>query len=242
MTKNYAHRGFSGKYPENTMLAFKKAIELGCDGIELDVQLSKDGEVMIMHDEKLERTTNGKGYLKDYTSSELKKFNASALFENLNETIPTLREYFQLVKDTSLITIIELKTTFFEYIGIEEKVNDLIKEFKLQNKVILSSFNHLSMQRMKKLNPQLPCALLESSWLIKPGKYVQEAQMEYLHSHYSSISLSTLQEIHSHNVGVNVWTVNEKQELEDMLNLGVEGIITNFPDVLKDLINKGRLT
>ena len=123
MTKNFAHRGFSGKYPENTMLAFEKAIEAGADGIENDVHLTKDGVPVIIHDELVDRTTNGKGYVKDYTYEELSKLDASYIFPEYGVLhIPTLREYMELVKDKDIITNIELKTGVFEYPGIEEKV------------------------------------------------------------------------------------------------------------------------
>ena len=144
MTKNFAHRGFSGKYPENTLLAFEKAVEAQTDGIELDVQLTKDGEIVIIHDETIDRTTNGKGLVVDYTYEELEKFDASYIYTGqfgFNK-IPTLREYFNLIKDTNIITNIELKTGINEYQGIEEKVYNLIKEFQLEDRVIISSFNH----------------------------------------------------------------------------------------------------
>ena len=96
MTKNVAHRGFSSHYPENTMLAFEHAVAAGCDGIELDVQLSKDGQVVIIHDEMVDRTTDGTGLVRDYTLEELQKFNAAAKFASpcQPQHIPTLREYF----------------------------------------------------------------------------------------------------------------------------------------------------
>ena len=110
------------------MLAFKKAIECGVDGIELDVQLTKDREVVIIHDETIDRTTNGKGYVVDYTYEELEKFDASFKFENVGfNKIPTLKDYFELVKNLKVITNIELKTGINEYLGIEEKVWKLIK-------------------------------------------------------------------------------------------------------------------
>ena len=115
--RNYAHRGFSGKYPENTMLAFEKAVEAGCEGIELDVHFSKDQELVIIHDEKVDRTSDGNGYVKDFTYEELKKISFSYKFaEEIGfQKIPTLKEYFEFVKDKDLITNIELKTGVFEY-------------------------------------------------------------------------------------------------------------------------------
>ena len=125
MTKNFAHRGFSGKYPENTLLAFSKAIEEGVDGIENDVHLTKDGVLVVMHDELVDRTTNGKGYIKDKTYEELAQLDASYIFKEYGpQKVPTLREYLELVKDTDIITNIELKTGVFEYTGIEQKVYD----------------------------------------------------------------------------------------------------------------------
>ena len=127
MTKNFAHRGFSGKYPENTLLAFSKAIEEGVDGIENDVHLTKDGVLVVMHDELVDRTTNGKGYIKDKTYEELAQLDASYIFKEYGpQKVPTLREYLELVKDTDIITNIELKTGVFEYPGIEQKVLSLI--------------------------------------------------------------------------------------------------------------------
>ena len=115
MSKIFAHRGFSGKYPENTMIAFEKAVEIGVDGIELDVHLTKDNELVIIHDEDVKRTTNGEGLVKDMTLEELKKLDASATFVGQYgvNPIPTLREYFELVKDTNIITNIELKTSVY---------------------------------------------------------------------------------------------------------------------------------
>lgn len=122
MCKIFAHRGYSGKYPENTMIAFKKALECGVDGIELDIQLTKDGEVVIIHDETIDRTTTGKGFVIDYTYEELEKFDASFKFKDLGfNKIPTLREYFQLVKDYDIVTNVELKTGINEYLGIEKR-------------------------------------------------------------------------------------------------------------------------
>ena len=109
--KVYAHRGYSGKYPENTMLAFKEAEKTGCYGIELDVQLTKDGEVVIIHDERVDRTTDGTGWVRDFTLKELKKLNAAAAWNGKYgfEPIPTMEEYCQWVKDTNLVTNIEIK-------------------------------------------------------------------------------------------------------------------------------------
>ena len=121
--KTYAHRGFSGLYPENTMLAFRKAVEEGfCDGIELDVHLSKDNEIVIIHDETVDRTTNGTGFVKDKSLEELKKLKANYTFNETYEDqeIPTFEEYCKYVSDKNIITNIEIKTNLIYYPNIEK--------------------------------------------------------------------------------------------------------------------------
>lgn len=159
---NFAHRGFRGKYPENTRLAFKKAIEAGVSGIEFDIHLSKDGEIVIIHDESLERTTNGSGLIKDKSLKELKELNAAKLFPQYEkEEILTLREYFDFAKDWEIITNIELKTSIIDYENIEKMTYDLIKEYGMEEKIIISSFNHNSLIRFKELAPNIKCGVLK---------------------------------------------------------------------------------
>ena len=161
MSKIFAHRGFSGKYPENTMLAFEKAVEIGVDGIEMDVHLTKDNELVIIHDENIRRTCNGEGLVRDMTLEELRKYDASATYVGVYgvNPIPTLREYFELVKDTDIITNIELKTGIFEYPTIEKRVIDMIYEYGLQDKIILSSFNHFTVKRCEEIAPEITKAV-----------------------------------------------------------------------------------
>src|SRR6476619_6139509 len=129
--KIFGHRGSMGTMPENTLLGFRHALDLGVDGIELDVQLTKDGELVVIHDEKIDSTTDGTGYVKDYTLNELRQFSAGVAFSNLElfdkdvwalERIPTLEEVFELITPYQIELNIELKTGVFPYEGIEEKV------------------------------------------------------------------------------------------------------------------------
>ena len=153
MALNFGHRGFSGRYPENTMLAFEKAIEAGCDGIELDVHLSSDGELVIIHDERVDRTADGSGYVGKMTLKELRNLDVSASFRGQYgvNRIPTLEEYLALAKETGIITNIELKTGVYTYPGIEEKTLAMIDDFGMRDKIIISSFNHYSVKRMQAL-------------------------------------------------------------------------------------------
>ena len=163
MILNLAHRGFSDEYPENTILAFEKAKEAGFDGIELDVQLSRDGELVVIHDEELKRVTGEPGFVWDYTLEELKQMKVLESCACAVQRIPTLREYFEEIYPSEMITNIELKTSWNEYRGIEEKVLALIDEFDVREKIWISSFNHFSALRFKRLSPNIKCGLLEES-------------------------------------------------------------------------------
>lgn len=236
MTKNFAHRGFSGKYPENTMLAFKKAIEEGADGIENDVHYTKDGVLVVIHDEKVDRTTNGSGYIKDMTYEEISALDASYTFEEFGvQHVPTLREYFELVKDKDIVTNIELKTGVYEYPGIEKMVYDMIKEFDIKDRIIISSFNHYSILRMKAIDPTIKCGLLEESWLVNAGAYVASTGVECYHPMYKNMTPEVVKEIKSHGLEINTWTVNDKSEIREMFERGVDSVISNYPDVVNDV-------
>ena len=229
----FAHRGYSGKYPENTMQAFQGAFAAGADGIELDVQLSRDGQLVIIHDETLDRTTTGKGYVKDYTLSELKQLDASG------QQIPDFEEYCKWVKDTPLVTNVELKTSIVYYEEIEEKTAEMVKAFHLEDRVIFSSFNHLSVVRMKQLLPECPVgALVEHDDLQNAGYYCSKFGFEYYHPDGSLFTKENADNCREHGVGVNVWTVNDLKMFENMADWGVDGIITNYPKFLAELLHR----
>lgn len=239
MTKNFAHRGFSGKYPENTMLAFEKALEVGVDGIELDVHLTKDGELVVIHDETVDRTTNGTGTVADMTLAELKALDASAAFVGVYgfNAIPTLREYFELVKDTEIVTNIELKTGINPYPGIEEKTLKMIDEFGLREKVIISSFNHYSVLRFKALAPEIPCGFLEESWILDVADYAKKYNVECLHPIYAAVTEEYAKAAHEAGLLINTWTVNTKEDIEMMAARGVNAVIGNYPDLCKEVLS-----
>ena len=240
MVKNYAHRGFSGRYPENTLLAFEKAMEIGVDGIELDVQLTKDGEVVIIHDEKIDRTTDSKGNVIDYTYEELQKFDASYIYKGkvgFNK-IPTLREYFNLIKESDIVTNIELKTGIFEYLGIEKKVLDIIKEYHMEKRVIISSFNHYSVLRMKEISPEIECGFLSETWIINQGEYTKKYGVECYHPHFAMLNEEVVKELKKYGIKINTWTVNEEKDIKDLINKKVDTIITNYPDLVKEIVKK----
>lgn len=236
-TLNYAHRGFKSKYPENTMLAFRKAVEEGADGIEFDVHLTKDGELVIIHDERLDRTCQAQGRVKDYTLEELKKINAAKLFPEVGfEGIPTLEEYFKYIKDKDIITNIELKTGIFWYRGIEEKVYDLLSKYDLNDRILVSSFNHESLMKMKELGPELKFGALVSSWLDRPEDYLEKMGVDFYHPAAYCASPELVKRLHNCGIGINVWFGKEEYDFKTLVEMGVDGIISDFPDQVKELI------
>lgn len=238
---NIAHRGFSGKYPENTMLAFRKAVEAGADGIEFDVHFTKDGEIVIIHDERIDRTTNGEGFVCDYTYEELSGFDASAGFSGVYgfNKIPTLREYFEFIKPIDgFITNIELKTSENEYPGIEKAVLGMIDEFGLADRIIISSFNHYSVMRAKEINPDIKCGYLVASWIYNFGEYTKTRGVEFVHPRFNSLNEVSVGEIQANGIGINTWTVNDEAEVERLYNLGVNAVIGNFPDMTRRVIER----
>ena len=242
MVQIFAHRGFSGYYPENTMLAFQKvAEETVADGIELDIQLTKDGEIVIMHDEMLDRTTNGSGWLKDHTLEELKMLSVGVNVKGFfpRQTIPTLREYFTWLKTTKLITNIELKTSYFEYEGIEEKLIAMVKEFGLEDQIWYSSFNHYTIARIKKLMPEAKCGLLTDTWLMNIGEYAASQGVASVNARtYFCAKEGVAAELHAHNIALQAWTPNDAEMMQELVDAGVDVLITNYPDIAAKVLGR----
>ena len=237
---NFAHRGFSGKYPQNTMLAFEKAVEAGADGIELDVHFSKDKELVIVHDHKLDNICNVSGYVKDFTLEELKSFDASSDFKGVYgvNRIPTLREYFDFIKPIKgFITNIEMKTGGYPYIGLEKAVNKMIIEYGLEDRVIISSFCHESIMLFKEINPEIKCGFLDSEWLPEYGKLTREGGVECIHPLYTLLDEDNVREAKDNGIELNTWTVNDEESVRRLYDLGVDSVIGNYPDMAKKVID-----
>lgn len=159
---NFAHRGASAVCPENTMAAFRKGLELGATGIETDVQMTKDGGLVLIHDETLNRTTSGTGYVKDHTLAELLEVDAGSWFgpEFKDERLPLLEDLLDLLQGRDTILNIELKNGTFLYPGMEEKVIAAVRDFKMSDRVIFSSFNHYSLAYCQSLAPEIRTGIL----------------------------------------------------------------------------------
>lgn len=236
---NIAHRGFSGEYPENTMVAFRKAIEAGCDGIETDLHMTKDGVIVICHDETIDRTTNGTGFICDYTYNELCEFDAgiklSREFEG--EKIPNIDEFLDYVMDKNLLINLELKNDMIPYSELEKKVIDKVYEFGVEKNVILSSFNHYSMIRVKEYDKNIKTGLLYTAILYKAHEYIKTVGADALHPLFSSVmNKKIVIDIKKNGIMINAYTVNEKEYMERLIELGIDGIITNYPNKLKKIL------
>jgi len=232
MTKIWAHRGASGYAPENTLESFKRAVEMGAEGIELDVQLTKDGQLVVIHDETVDRTSDHKGFVKDIDFAEIRTYN----FNNHNSEyefcmIPTLEEVFELIKPTDMVINIELKTGVFEYPGIEEKVLELVDKYEMGDRIIYSSFNHYSVKKIRELRPESYCAFLHTDRIINIAEYAHEHQMNALHPGFWILADPRyLREARKYNLEINSWTINDEPYIYMALKLGIDAIITNYPD------------
>ena len=235
---NFAHRGFKGKYPENTKLAFEKAIEAGASGIEFDLHLTKDGQLVIIHDESLDRTTDGSGLVCEKSLDELKKLNAAKLYPYCKkQEILTLREYFEFVKDYEIISNIELKNSIIDYKDIEKKTYNLIKEFGLVDKIIISSFNHKSLVRMKEIDSTINCGILESSRLFKAWEYVKSLEMEYFHPLNFTVDKELVEKCRENKIGLNIRFGISDYDFSQYLRFKPAGLITDFPDQINNYSN-----
>ena len=239
---NIAHRGASTAAPPNTLAAFEKAIELGADGIEFDVHLSADGVPMVIHDFTMDATTDGSGRVADMTLAQLKQLDAGSYFAPAfaGERIPTLEEVLEAA-GSQLFLNIELKTTNLRDDGLEQAVIAQVErhragcEQRLGNNVVISSFNPFSLRRVKKIAPHIPVGLLYAPGLPLP---LGRAWLAFLvphearHPEHSMVDARYMAWARQRGYRVNTWTVDDPDEMRRLIGLGVDGIITNVPDVL----------
>ena len=229
----FAHRGASGYAPENTLEAFDLAARQGAHGVELDVHLCRSGELVVAHDETVERVSNGTGLICSLSLKELKALSFSRLHpEYKNARIPLLSEVFQLLRPTGLSVNIELKNSIIDYPNLENRVLEAVgREFDPE-RVIFSSFNHHSMIRMKQLEPSVACGLLYEAVLVRPWEYAKQLGMDAIHPHFSEILLSGEECVSAHEAGiqVNTWTVNSVDQMDAVFQKGADILITNYPD------------
>lgn len=239
---NMGHRGAREVAPENTLSSFLAAEMMGAHGIELDVMFSKDHELVVIHDYDLDATSNGKGPVKGYTMAEIKEFDAGSWFDEAftGERIPTLQEVLKAIDPETLINI-ELKTESPATDGLENAVVEVIREYNLYKRVIVSSFNPIALLRVKWADKNIPVGLLYAPDLpryLSEGWFISLLRPEALHPEIGMVDENYMERARKKGYRVNVWTVNEAADMKRMLDLEVDGIITDRPDLLQQLMEE----
>ncbi|HIE39436.1 MAG TPA: glycerophosphodiester phosphodiesterase [Anaerolineae bacterium] len=244
-TLNIAHQGASDVAPPNTLAAFHRAAELGADGVELDVHLSADGVPVVIHDFTVDRTTNGTGRVADFPLAALKKLDAGSRFDPAfaGERIPTLEEVFEAVGRRLLINV-ELKAVPRENRGLEEAVVTLVERHGLRDRVLISSFDPFALRRVRRLAPHLPLGFLyETAPLSRLARalagLMRGLQPEAIHPHWAQVRPPTVRRAHGRGRRVVAWTVDEPEVMRRLSEWGVDGIITNRPDRLREVLTHG---
>lgn len=236
----WAHRGASGYAPENTLEAFQKAIDLKADGIELDVQMTKDGQLVIIHDETVNRVSNTSGMVKDFIYEDLKKLNVNKKFPEYGKVrIPTLKEVFLLIKNTELTVNVELKNGIVFYENLEEKVMELVKKTGLQDRIVYSSFNHYSVLKLKKLDPAVKTGFLYEDGYLDMPEYAAKHGVEALHPALYNLQYPNfIKECKEKGIAVRAWTVNETDDMKMLCDNKIDAIITNYPDIGRKVVDE----
>tara|TARA_R110002124_G_scaffold47149_2_gene140673 strand:+ start:10366 stop:11256 length:891 start_codon:yes stop_codon:yes gene_type:complete len=240
-----AHRGASAYFPENTMAAFKAAVEMNADMIELDVLLSKDNIPIVFHDEKLNAKTNGKGFVKDFSLSELQELDAGSWFDKKfkGERIPTLREVLEYCKDKILVNV-EIKTeavSELEQGGIEELVLNMIEELRIQDQVIISSFDYRVLERIGNNNQNVRTALLyekKQSKRREPIALVKKYNVDAFNFSIKQLSDKWATQLNNSGIPFFIYTVNDEKKMKQVIEAGAKGIFSDKPDVLKRVVEE----
>ncbi|MGM0471892.1 MAG: glycerophosphodiester phosphodiesterase [Bacillota bacterium] len=226
------HRGAKALAPENTMASFKKAVELGVDMIELDLQLTADQYLVVCHDNNLMRLLGIDDQISNLKLAELKQINFGSWFgsEFHQEQIPTLREVIRLIRGRVKLNI-ELKPQINNPQLVINRLIDLLEAKNFKSEVIISSFNHRLIREVYRVDSTLQTAILITSLPIQPTKLIEAAFADGIHPHYLAISEQLVEEIHSCDYFINVWTVNQLAVIEDLIAWGVDGIMTDDPRI-----------
>ena len=238
-TKIFAHRGTGGwdkQYaPENTMPAFERAISMRADGIETDVQMTRDGQLVLCHDETIDRTSDGSGWLKDYTLEELRGFSFSKPHPEFKKVeIPTLEDLLCLLQDTKLELNIELKTGRLYYEGLEEQTADLVHKYGMDGRTIYSTFNHYSLKKSIDYNKaqgyQASFAVLLGQPVSHAADYAKKLGASAIHPAYKIVTGKMLADCRAKGIAVRAWTVDIKLDMLNLMKMGIDGICTDCPD------------
>jgi glycerophosphoryl diester phosphodiesterase len=233
-----AHRGASGEglAPENTLAAFEMAIQIGVDVLELDVHASRDGEIVVLHDATLDRTTDRQGLVREQSLAEVRRADAGSWFNSRyrGERVPTLAEVLDLARHRALV-LIEVKADF-----ISERLLGVVADMSAESQIIIQSFNPQTVQRIKLLNPSIPTSLLVGKLPTSPSrvrarrlvKQILQVGANALSVWHATLTPPFFEEMRKRAIGVWAWTVDEEIIMRDLALMGIQGIITDYPDRL----------
>lgn len=241
-----AHRGANRFAPQNTLHAFKKAVELNSDGVETDVHVTKDGHLVLCHNGTVDKTSNGKGKISDMSLRDLRNFDFGSWFGSKfkNTPIPTLDEFLQSVENTALSVLdIELKQQKDDNLDFVEKVIAKVRDYGLESKLFISSFDYKILEKVKQIDSKIQTGYLYPAMgdivkrkLCAPINIAKKYNIDFLLPHHGYVSKKLIEKAHSAGMRVGVWTVNKIEAVEKFLNWGVDQIITDVPDIIKNKI------
>ena len=237
----WAHRGSSKKEAENTMAAFHQALADKADGIEIDVQLTKDGQVVVIHDEFLHRLTGEQCLVHEWTYDDLSKLDAAWHRKDIQEVhhIPLLSEVLDFLMETDLVLNIELKNSTYLQPGLEDEVLKLVRERKLEKQIVYSSFNHYSMKYMLDMDCGSDIGLLYSEMIVKPWDYAKSLGVQAIHPLFTNLQIKDfIKDASNAGIKVHAWTIDQAEYISMALQMNTDAIITNVPDLAVAIRNK----
>ncbi len=248
--KIISHRGANKYAPQNTIPAFEKSVQIGTDGFETDVHITKDGQLVLCHNYTIDKTSNGKGKIAEKTLAELESYDFGGYFSPKfkNTKIPTVDEFLTFVETTDISVLnIELKSPVENETAIVRETIRLVKEHGLFDKLIISSFDPKLLVEAKEIDESTKTGFLYSPskknsytnrLISKPIEYAKSIGVDAIHPMYIFVDEKLVKNAHEAGIMVNPWTVDGVKTIEKMINCGVDGIITNFPDVVGGLLSK----
>lgn len=226
--KIMGHRGAKDEFPENTLKGIKHALELGCPAVEIDIHQTSDGEIVVIHDDTVDRTTNGKGKVLDLNFASLRNLDAG-----LGEKIPTLKEVLELVRNFHSELVIEVKA-----LGFEEKLVSLLEKEKMIESVSVISFNHRIVKKVKEINSKIKTAILIYGLPVNAPEMIKAAKADGASLSVSTIDKELVEQCHKENFYVAAWNVNDPSKLKYFLDMGVDFLGTDKPSLILAAFNK----
>lgn len=245
--KVISHRGANRRAPQNTLPAFEHSIKIGVDGFETDIHLTKDGVPVVCHNYTINETSTGKGEIRSMTLEELRAYDFGSYFhEKYKGTkLPTLEEFLALCETADIeIMNIEIKPPLDGNMEIVKKTIDAVKAHGLFDRLLISSFDPNVLVECKKVDPECKTGYLYcpkqkvffTKMLFGYVKFAKEIKADYLHPHFSSVNKRYVRRLHENGIGINAWTVNDEKIAKYLLACGVDGLITDVPDVMNELV------